>query len=80
MQETMPGARRRGRPRTAWIDNTKSWTGLSVEQSIRMTKVEINGESTSMVWSTLGSRTAKEQEQTLSDSYLAYTMHHIMAV
>jgi len=32
MQGTMPGARRRGRPRTAWIDNIKSWTGLSVEE------------------------------------------------
>jgi len=38
MQETMPGARRRGRPRTAWMDNIKTWTGLSVEESIRMTK------------------------------------------
>jgi len=37
MQGTMPGVRRRGRPRTAWIDNIKSWTGLSVEESIRMT-------------------------------------------
>jgi len=34
----MPGARRRGRPRTAWTDNIKSWTGLSVEESIRMTE------------------------------------------
>jgi len=31
MQGTMPGARRRGRPRTAWMDNVKTWTGLSVE-------------------------------------------------
>jgi len=31
MQGTMPGARRRGRPRTAWMDNIKTWTGLSVE-------------------------------------------------
>ena len=38
MQETMPGARRRGRPRTAWMDNIKTWTGLSVEESIRMTE------------------------------------------
>ena len=38
MQGTMPGARRRGRPRTAWMDNIKMWTGLSVEESIRMTK------------------------------------------
>jgi len=37
-QGTMPGARRRGRPRTAWIDNIKSWTGLSVEESVRMTE------------------------------------------
>ena len=38
MQGTMPGAHRRGRPRTAWIDNIKSWTGPSVEESIRMTE------------------------------------------
>ena len=25
-------------PRTAWIDNIKSWTGLSVEESIRLTE------------------------------------------
>ena len=31
MQGTMPGARRRERPRTAWMDNIKTWTGLSVE-------------------------------------------------
>ena len=38
MQGTMPGARRRGRPHTAWIDNIKSWTGLSVEESVKMTE------------------------------------------
>ena len=38
MQRTMPGARRRGRPRTAWMDNIKTWTGLYVEESIRMTE------------------------------------------
>jgi len=38
MQGTLPGARRRGRPRTAWMDNIKTWTGLSVEESIRMTE------------------------------------------
>jgi len=32
----MPGARRQGRPRTAWMDNIKSWTGLTMEKSIRM--------------------------------------------
>ena len=38
MQGTVPGARRRGRPRTAWMDNIKTWTGLSVEESVRMTE------------------------------------------
>ena len=38
MQGTMSGARRRGRLRTAWMDNIKTWTGLSVEESIRMTE------------------------------------------
>ena len=30
---TMPRARRRGRPRTAWMNNMKTWTGLPVEES-----------------------------------------------
>jgi len=38
MQGTMPGARRRGRPHTAWMDNIKTWTGFPVEESIRMTE------------------------------------------
>ena len=38
-------------------------TGLPMEESI--TTTEINGESTSMVWPTLGSRTAKEQNRKL---------------
>jgi len=38
MQGTVPSARRRGRPRTTWMDNIKAWTGLSVEESIRMTE------------------------------------------
>ena len=38
MQGTLPGARRRGRPRTAWMDNIKKWTGPSVEEAIRMTE------------------------------------------
>jgi len=36
MQGTTAGAYRRGRPRTAWMDMT--WTGLSVEESVRMTE------------------------------------------
>ena len=38
MQGTMAGARRQGRPCMAWMDNIKTWTGLPVEESIRMTE------------------------------------------
>jgi len=38
MQGTMPGARRRGSPRTVWMYNINTWTGLSVEESIRTTE------------------------------------------
>jgi len=34
----MPGVRRLGRPRTAWTDNITTWTGLDVEESVRMTE------------------------------------------
>ena len=59
MQGTMSGARGRGKPRTAWVDNIKTWTGLPVEESVRMT--EGRYKVTSMVWPTVGSRTAEEQ-------------------
>jgi len=29
---------RRGRPHTVWMDNIKTWIGLRVEQSIRITE------------------------------------------
>jgi len=38
LQGTMLGACRQGRPRTAWMDNINTWTGLCVEESIRMTE------------------------------------------
>jgi len=38
MPGTMPGAHRRGRPRTAWMANISTWTGLSMEESVRMTE------------------------------------------
>jgi len=37
-QGAMPGARSRRRPRTAWMDNIKTSTGIPVEESIRMTE------------------------------------------
>ena len=54
MQGTISGVRRRGRPRMAWIDNIKSWTGLYVEESIRMTDDrDKQRKYTSMEWPTL---------------------------
>jgi len=38
MQETMPGARRRGRPHTACMEDINTWTGLPMEESVRMTE------------------------------------------
>jgi len=70
MQGTMPGACRRGRPRTAWMDNIKTWTGLSVEESMRMTedrdkwKKYVHDRKVR-----LGSRTAKEQNRTATTAF-----------
>ena len=38
MHGTMLGERMQGRPCMVWMDNIKTWTGLSVEESIRMTE------------------------------------------
>jgi len=50
--------------RTAWIDNIKSWTGLSVEESIRMTEDRDKWRKYVHGVETLGSRKAKEQNRT----------------
>jgi len=64
MQGTVPGARRRRRPRKTWMDNIKTWTGLPVEESVRMTE----DRETSMVWA------AKDLQSTLTTSY--DTLHY----
>ena len=35
-QGTVASGRRRGRPRTVWMDDIKMWTGLTIEESFRM--------------------------------------------
>jgi len=64
IQETMPGACRRGRLRTDWKDNIKTWTVLPMEELVRTTDDRDNAKSTSMAWQTLGSRMAREQNRT----------------
>jgi len=43
--------------------NIKTWTRFPAEELVRMTEDRDKGESTPMVWLTLGSRTAKEQNK-----------------
>jgi len=62
MQGTMPGARGRGRPHTAWMDNIETWTGLSMEESIRITEDRDK-------WRKYNSRTAKEQNNCIMQKY-----------
>jgi len=38
MRGIMPGACRRGRPCTAWMDSINTWTILPVKESVRMTE------------------------------------------
>ena len=40
IQGTIPGARRRGRPRTAWTDNIKTWTGRVSQNDRGQRKME----------------------------------------
>jgi len=51
-----------GHTRPGWTTSRRGQDSLWKSQS-ECQRTGINGESTSMVWPTLGSRTAKEQEQ-----------------
>jgi len=70
MQGTMSGARKRGRPRTAWMDDIKTWTGLPVEESLRMT--EDRDKLRKYVHGVANPRiaTAKEQNRTVSHDFV----------
>jgi len=63
MQGTMSGARRRGRPRTAWMDSIKTWAGLPVEESVRMTEDRDKWRKYVHCVANPRSRTAKEQNR-----------------
>jgi len=63
MQGTMPGAHRRGRPRTAWMDNIKTWTGLPVKESVTMT--EDRDKWRKYVHGVANPRMAKEHDMTI---------------
>ena len=38
MEGSLPGKRARRRPRTAWQDNIKAWTGMTLEEALRATE------------------------------------------
>jgi len=35
IQGTLPGGRRRGKPRTSWIGNLTSWTTINMDEMLR---------------------------------------------
>jgi len=49
----------RNKLRLDWTDNIKTWTGLLVEESVRMTQ-DGDGESTSTVWCGMASTLVKQ--------------------
>ena len=67
------------RPR--WTTSRRGQDSPWKSQSEKKQRTEINGESTSMVWPTLGSRTAKKQNRTpiiLAASRIAKADHGIL--
>jgi len=69
MQETMPGTRRKeDHERPGWTTSRRGQDSLWKSQS-EWQRTEINGKGTSMMWPTLGSRTAKEQNRTGTSGY-----------
>jgi len=38
VEGSLPGKRAQGRPRTAWQDNIKAWTGMTLEEAVRATE------------------------------------------
>ena len=59
MQGTMPGRCRRGRPRTAWINNISTWSKLSAEDQSECQTTEINGVKVRHAWCVANPRTKK---------------------
>ena len=49
------------------MNNINTWTGLPMQESIRMIEDRDKWTSMSMVWPTFRSRTAKEQNRTLGE-------------
>jgi len=70
MQGTMPGARKRERPRTAWMDYI--YMDRTARERVNQNNREDRDKwrNTSMVWPTLGSRTTKEQNRFILTLYL----------
>ena len=62
-QRTMSGTRRQGRPCTAWMDNIKTWTGLTMEESVRMAEDRDKWRKYVHGVTNRGSMTAEEQNR-----------------
>ena len=71
------------RARKTTTDNKKTWTWLPWKSQSEWRRTEMNGESTSMVWPALGSRTAKEQNrehQTRQDGPVCSLIHSVRMI
>ena len=58
--------------RPGWTTSRRGHAGLSVEESIRVTEDRDEWRKYSMVWPTLGSRTAKEENRTMAKKPLGH--------
>jgi len=79
----MPGARRRGRPRTAWMATSRRGQDSPCKSQSEWQRTEINGESTSKVWPTLAdrgrlkNRTADGTEAATVDHYFPSSTENV---
>jgi len=79
----MPGARRRGRPRTAWMATSRRGQDSPCKSQSEWQRTEINGESTSKVWPTLvdrgrlKNRTADGTEAAAVDHYFPSSTENV---
>ena len=69
IQGTMPASCTRGKPKMTWIDNIKSWTGLSLTELIRNVEDRHQWRLEKDCWPTLVVMTAKGRQALNSVGY-----------
>jgi len=59
MQRTTPGSRKRGRPKTMWMENIFHWTGYTLDNILMYSEDRVRWRQLVHVWPSLGARTAE---------------------